>query len=216
MRRILMTALATAALGLGMSAPARAAATITQCTSGSSCVSGTTNVNLGSFTNASMVTGNVGIGGPEVDFTSTNGNLSTNSGAATIFTASGDLLTNLTFQLVTGSFTAAEFNLENGSPSAFTITLHTTGGSDVVLNGTSLQGSNIFDIVAPAGSSESYTGATFTTTNGGFNDFKQLRLVLAPGSVPEPATWAMMLLGFGGIGMAMRRRRRSQALMQVA
>ena len=28
-------------------------------------------------------------------------------------------------------------------------------------------------------------------------------------AVPEPATWAMMLLGFAGIGVAMRRRRRS-------
>jgi hypothetical protein len=28
------------------------------------------------------------------------------------------------------------------------------------------------------------------------------------GAVPEPATWAMMLLGFGGIGMAMRRSRK--------
>ena len=38
-----------------------------------------------------------------------------------------------------------------------------------------------------------------------------------PGAVPEPATWAMMLLGFGGIGMAMRRsRRRSSALLQIA
>ena len=35
--------------------------------------------------------------------------------------------------------------------------------------------------------------------------------------VPEPATWAMMLVGFAGIGIAMRRRRRQQpALMQVA
>ena len=35
--------------------------------------------------------------------------------------------------------------------------------------------------------------------------------------VPEPATWGMMLLGFGGIGMAMRRsRRRNAELMQVA
>ena len=35
------------------------------------------------------------------------------------------------------------------------------------------------------------------------------------GSVPEPATWAMMLLGFGGIGLTMRRRRRP-ALAQIA
>lgn len=31
----------------------------------------------------------------------------------------------------------------------------------------------------------------------------------APGSVPEPATWAMMLLGFAGIGHALRRRTRN-------
>jgi hypothetical protein len=36
------------------------------------------------------------------------------------------------------------------------------------------------------------------------------------GSVPEPATWTMMLLGFGGIGMAMRGRRRRQTLAQIA
>jgi PEP-CTERM motif-containing protein len=35
--------------------------------------------------------------------------------------------------------------------------------------------------------------------------------------VPEPATWAMMLLGFGGIGMAMRRSRKSNGrLLQIA
>ena len=34
-------------------------------------------------------------------------------------------------------------------------------------------------------------------------------------SVPEPATWAMMLMGFGAIGFAMRRRR-STAFAQVA
>jgi hypothetical protein len=38
-----------------------------------------------------------------------------------------------------------------------------------------------------------------------------------PGSVPEPGTWAMMLLGFGGIGLSMRRRRKSKpALAQIA
>ena len=37
-----------------------------------------------------------------------------------------------------------------------------------------------------------------------------------PPPVPEPATWALMLLGFGGIGMALRRSRRTATLMQIA
>lgn len=36
------------------------------------------------------------------------------------------------------------------------------------------------------------------------------------GSVPEPSTWAMMLLGFGAIGVSMRRRRRTHSLLQAA
>lgn len=35
-------------------------------------------------------------------------------------------------------------------------------------------------------------------------------------AVPEPATWAMMLLGFGAIGASMRRRRRVTAIAQMA
>ncbi len=34
-----------------------------------------------------------------------------------------------------------------------------------------------------------------------------LRISSVAAAVPEPATWAMMLVGFGGIGVAMRRRR---------
>lgn len=35
-------------------------------------------------------------------------------------------------------------------------------------------------------------------------------------AVPEPATWAMMLLGFGAIGVAMGRRRQNSPIPQLA
>lgn len=42
-------------------------------------------------------------------------------------------------------------------------------------------------------------------------------LFFTPGTaVPEPATWAMMLAGFGAIGFAMRRRRQSHPKVRFA
>ena len=45
---------------------------------------------------------------------------------------------------------------------------------------------------------------------------KQVRLDVAVAAVPEPGTWAMMLVGFGAMGFSVRRRRRSQNMPQVA
>jgi len=50
---------------------------------------------------------------------------------------------------------------------------------------------------------------TFGAGAGAFNDTVNIA------AVPEPATWAMMLLGFAGIGVATRRRRKP-VLAQVA
>jgi len=47
-------------------------------------------------------------------------------------------------------------------------------------------------------------------------EFKQNSYDPAPGAVPEVSTWAMMLLGFGGLGAMLRRRRRDATLRQVA
>jgi hypothetical protein len=212
---IMKRAVITAVAGIGLAiAAAPAHAAIVVCAQGSSCVSDTTNVKLGDFTNAATVTGTVGVGGPLVTFASTQGNLSTHPGAATVFAADGSLLTNLTFTILTG-FTAAEFNLENGDPSSFLVTLTDSGGDTFSQTLTKLNGSNIFNIVAPAGTT--YTSGTFTSSGGGFADLKQLRVTLATAAVPEPATWAMILLGFGGIAISLRRRRRGAgALMQVA
>jgi hypothetical protein len=49
--------------------------------------------------------------------------------------------------------------------------------------------------------------ATGALTAAGTADRRLLGIAIAA-AVPEPATWAMMLLGFGGVGYAMRRGRR--------
>ena len=58
----------------------------------------------------------------------------------------------------------------------------------------------------------SYHLAFSGTTAGGGGQAGTLSFFLP---VPEPATWALMLLGFAGIGVTLRRRRR-QVLAQVA
>jgi hypothetical protein len=66
----------------------------------------------------------------------------------------------------------------------------------------------------------------FNLTGSSVTDFSKLRLsssqnafeidnIAINSGVPEPATWGMMLLGFAGMGMALRRRRRP-VLAQVA
>jgi hypothetical protein len=49
-------------------------------------------------------------------------------------------------------------------------------------------------------------------------DLVSLGIPVNHDSVPEPATWGLMLLGFGGMGMALRRSRRrgTRTLMQIA
>jgi PEP-CTERM motif len=42
---------------------------------------------------------------------------------------------------------------------------------------------------------------------GALADFAPNNATLAASSVPEPASWAFLLLGFAGIGLALRRRR---------
>jgi hypothetical protein len=55
----------------------------------------------------------------------------------------------------------------------------------------------------------SSTGAIFQVKQNSINE--------TAGPVPEPATWGMMLLGFAGIGMAIRRsRKRNPAFLQIA
>ena len=57
------------------------------------------------------------------------------------------------------------------------------------------------------------TDGLYTDNSGAFSiGVYQLLPGAANAGVPEPATWAMMLLGFGAVGAVMRRRDRRQAV----
>lgn len=75
-------------------------------------------------------------------------------------------------------------------------------------------GQNKFAFQAVNG--QSIAGLSFSVVGGAVDTVSQVRINQAlAGVVPEPATWAMMLLGFSVIGFAMRRKRRP-ALIQMA
>jgi len=56
----------------------------------------------------------------------------------------------------------------------------------------------------------------FLEQDGAFGATANSGAILETGGVPEPATWAMMLVGFGAVGVAMRRSRRKQLVSQLA
>jgi hypothetical protein len=85
--------------------------------------------------------------------------------------------------------------------------------------------------ILPSGSSTSLDFSVTNTTDawaswspdfkidwtGSKNNYDLVSLAIPLNTaVPEPATWAMMLLGFAGIGMTIRKRRTGQVLAQVA
>lgn len=86
------------------------------------------------------------------------------------------------------------FNLADGSVLTDTRTIASTG----VANRNLLT----FD-VGPL------TGFSFrpSTNTGGFLQFDDISVTPVAAAVPEPATWAMMIVGFGFAGGALRRRR---------
>ena len=110
-----------------------------------------------------------------------------------------------------GTFDFIEFNLFSGA-SPVTITGFDQNGTAFSLifgddAGENLNGENFF--LAMTDAAQSIRSLSFS--GGAFTDIRQIRVgqnvVSATAAVPEPATWAMMLLGLGAVGVSLRRRR---------
>jgi hypothetical protein len=108
------------------------------------------------------------------------------------------------------------FQFDWGSVDSYnTLTINSTGADPIVVPGLSFPnaangnqvdpGTNgLFRVTGTEG--ERFTSVTFASSQNSFEVDN-----LAVGGVPEPASWALMILGFGGAGAALRGQRRRQA-----
>ena len=217
---------------LALMASAPAAADIIQASPSDQ--NGTTVHNSGSANTGTTVLGELGQGsGIDVILTGTTTDsndlrLSSGQGQAVVTGAldAGTSNPNDTFDL-----TAFNLALENDATFDW-IELSLMGTGTVTFsllddNGTTFtsdaNGDFIFDLTNgqnkfafQAINGQAIAGLSFDVANGGVDSVRQIRINPAAGiAVPEPATWGMMLVGFGAIGFAMRRKRRP-ALVQLA
>jgi hypothetical protein len=181
------------------------------------CANTDTNVLMSSQPNPNLINtnfnGNATVTGT---FTSPEA-LNMGASGQAVVTAVDGVINNLTYNLLNGlSFTTATFNLigtGNVTIDGFVFGFDSTG--DAFTRAISGNGQNFSGITGTAG--ERFTG--FSLTANGLTSFEQLRLagVQQVASVPEPATWALMLMGFGAVGFSMRRRRATaRPMLQMA
>ena len=105
-------------------------------------------------------------------------------------------------------FTSAEFRIfvGDGTATSATLTFLDTAGQ-TFSNTFNILPNGFFNALATNG--ETIDKFSFTT-NGTFEGVRQVRLggiASLSALVPEPMSWALMIFGFGGVGLTLRRRR---------
>jgi hypothetical protein len=220
MRRVLKIALATAAISLTASPAFAQSATVNGATLSTG---GSTTIHFGGPAGSTasadlflqLTNANTAAGTYDFSYTFTNTNASVSNLVDFGFTTAPTLLG----VSATGTNPQMDFILNpNNFPGGFTVNAcaFPAGTSCDAANGQADNFAGSFELTF-AGGTSSITLANFVDRYASLTQLNGISGEGTPvGGVPEPATWAMMLLGFGGIGMAMRRSRRSATLMQVA
>ncbi len=108
-----------------------------------------------------------------------------------------------------GTFNELELRLFGGNATTASFSLVDNGGQTFTFNNQAITGAGRFGFRGING--QSIASVSFTVNGAGIQDVRQIRLnpVFPNAAVPEPASWAMMLAGFGLLGAASRRRVRS-------
>jgi hypothetical protein len=168
------------------------------------------------------------------------------AGAAMLLSSTGASAQTVSITGPSGTFGNTSVTCDNGNPTgpcAFTDTINFTTPSGFQLLNSTLSASETADpLTFISFSSITLNGVSFEQVATGTADFYRLfNQVLVSGgnnviniagttggdaaysgtltfaaAVPEPSTWAMMLLGFGAIGFSMRRKRAQKPILQLA
>ena len=155
-----------------------------------------------------------------INLTATGELFTTASGNATIKPDHGVVLDTLTFTPGAGfNFTSFSTRGQLETAGLVTITVNDNLGQSFTFTEPKDADFSPIGVEAIAGSGEFITSVTVSTlVSGGFKEVKQesfgFGLSPAVAAVPEASTWAMLIMGFAGIGlMGMRQRGRKFRLV---
>jgi hypothetical protein len=112
--------------------------------------------------------------------------------------------TDITFDPVDGVFTQFSFRGQLVAAGTVTVTVVDEDGQTFTFSANANQDFASFGIIAVTGSGE--TISSIDIKSAGFNSVKQIGFGFET-AVPEASTWAMMILGFMGVGFLAYRRR---------
>jgi len=154
-----------------------------------------------------------------VTFTSNEALTGTSSsGQARIFDTAGNGFNLLGWSMANSSlgFLANVFNINDLTATLANITVVTNLQTVTFSNqAISTNGNNFFTLQSSGG--EIIQSVSIAAVDGLFSDVRQERLgdITAITAVPEPTTWAMMVLGFAGVGFMAYRRRSNGAALRI-